>query len=299
MGETADGRTAVLPARPADAPLRLGAVLVPEPSREARRLEVRRLGAMEGLQELLRHPRLTMWRASEPIGRLFELTAEIAQGLPVYRARVPWGPPFPPGLAEELLASVGLGAASERAGADRAAVSARDRRGTLDAPPDGEPLRGGRSRPRVPRSHGGAPRRDRGVRLRLATRARMARRARPPFPSRSPMETPFAPGASPSWRAGTASSAVAISTGSTAWPSSRTAPRTASPSCPATSGSSASAPMGRRWPSAPAAGSSRSTCIAGTAGASRSAPCSTTFRGCFPPASSPTHWSMRAGIEHR
>ena len=34
------------------------------------------------------------------------------------------------------------------------------------------------------------------------------------------METPFAPGASPSWRGGIASSAVAISTGSTAWPSS-------------------------------------------------------------------------------
>lgn len=127
MVNTADGRTAVLPACPADAPLRLGAVLVPEPSRKARRLEVRQLGAMEGLQELLRHPRLTMWRASEPIGRLFELTAEIAKGLPVYRARVPWGPPFPAGLAEGLLASVGLGAASERADADRAAASARDR----------------------------------------------------------------------------------------------------------------------------------------------------------------------------
>ena len=84
------------------------------------------------------------------------------------------------------------------------------------------------------------------------------------------METPFAPGASPSWRGGIASSAVAISTGSIAWTSSRTAPRTASPSSPATSGSSASAPMGRRWPSAPAADSSRSTCTAGTAGASPS-----------------------------
>ena len=42
--------------------------------------QTRRLGAMEGLQELLSYPRLTMWRASEPIGRLFELTAEVAEG---------------------------------------------------------------------------------------------------------------------------------------------------------------------------------------------------------------------------
>jgi hypothetical protein len=106
--ETADGRTRVLPTRRVDAPLGLHAALVPEPSRETKRLSVRRLGAMEGLQELLRHPRLAAWRASEPIARLFALTGDVAAALPVYRATVPWGPPFPPGLAEELVASVGL-----------------------------------------------------------------------------------------------------------------------------------------------------------------------------------------------
>ena len=129
LADTADGRIAVVPARPAEAPLELGAALVPEPSREAGTLQARRLGAMEGLQELLRYPRLTMWRASEPIGRLFELTAEIAERLPLYRVTVPWGPPFQPRLGERLVASVGLGAASERAGGDRGAVSATDRRG--------------------------------------------------------------------------------------------------------------------------------------------------------------------------
>jgi hypothetical protein len=128
VGETADGRIAVAPARSAGAPLRLEAVLVPELSREATSLDVRRLSAMEGLQELLSYPRLTMWRASEPIGRLFELTAEVSQRLPVYRARVPWGPRL--GLAEGLLRGVGLGAPSERAGEDRGALSAGDRGGT-------------------------------------------------------------------------------------------------------------------------------------------------------------------------
>ena len=130
VGETADGRTAVLPAQPAGAPLTLRAVLVPEPSRDVGRLQVRRLGAMEGLQELLRHPRLTMWRASEAIAQLFELTAEIAEALPIYRARVPWGPPFPAGIAEELLGSVGLGSASGGGGSYPGTAAVHARRGT-------------------------------------------------------------------------------------------------------------------------------------------------------------------------
>jgi hypothetical protein len=129
VAETADGRTRVLPTHRADAPLKLQAALVPEPSRETKRLHVRRLSAMEGLRELLRHPRLAAWRAPEPIARLFELTSEVAASLPVYTARVPWGPPFPPGLAEELLASVGFGAASGRQGTPPAATSASDRQG--------------------------------------------------------------------------------------------------------------------------------------------------------------------------
>jgi hypothetical protein len=114
MGATADGRTAVMPARPADSPMELHAVLIPDPTRETDGLRMRRLGAMEALHELLRHPRLTMWRSSDPIARLFALTAEIAAKLPLYRAVVPWGPPFPPRLAERLLAGVGLDIEQER-----------------------------------------------------------------------------------------------------------------------------------------------------------------------------------------
>jgi hypothetical protein len=109
--ETADGRTAVLPSPPADAPLALAAVLIPELSRRAARLNVRRLGAMQGLQELLRYPRLIMWRAREPIAQLFDLTARVAAELPVYRATLPWGPPFQPRLADRLLTELEFGAA--------------------------------------------------------------------------------------------------------------------------------------------------------------------------------------------
>jgi hypothetical protein len=112
--ETVDGRTAVRPAALVDRPLALRAALIPQPSREATRLEVDRLGPTEAVQELLSYPRLARWQAPEQIGRLFGLTADVAAAVPVYRATVPWGPPFPPGLAEELFASVGFDAASRR-----------------------------------------------------------------------------------------------------------------------------------------------------------------------------------------
>jgi hypothetical protein len=114
LTETVDGRTAVRPAALVDKPLSLRAALIPQPSREAARLEVERLGPTEAVQELLSYPRLARWQSADQIGRLFRHTAGLAATVPVYRATVPWGPPFPPGLAEELFASVGFDAASSR-----------------------------------------------------------------------------------------------------------------------------------------------------------------------------------------
>jgi hypothetical protein len=111
LTETADGRTAVNPAGVADQPVPLGALVLPEPSRQAVRLDARRLGPVEAVQELLSYPRLTRWESSEQIGALFRLTADVAEVVPVYRATIPWGPPFRPGLAEELFKSVGLDSA--------------------------------------------------------------------------------------------------------------------------------------------------------------------------------------------
>jgi hypothetical protein len=121
VDETADGRTKVMPARRADTPLPVTAAILPEPSREAEALEVTRLGPIDGLKQLISNPRLVAWRAPEQIGKLFQLTAEVAPGLRIYRARVPWGPPFPPGLGEELLARTGM---YERSG--EPSVSVRD-----------------------------------------------------------------------------------------------------------------------------------------------------------------------------
>lgn len=108
VDETADRRLAVSPAGSADASLGLRSIVVPSLSRQAEGLEVERLGAMDGLIELIRHPRLAHWRASEQIAGLFGRTAELTQAVGVFRATVPWGPPFPAGLAGELLSAVGL-----------------------------------------------------------------------------------------------------------------------------------------------------------------------------------------------
>jgi hypothetical protein len=105
---TVDGRTSVRPPRAIESSLELATVLLPSPSSEARELEVERLRGTDVLVELLRHPQLTGWRDAGPIRRLFELTAGLAESVAVFRATVPWGPPFQPGLALRLLSAVGL-----------------------------------------------------------------------------------------------------------------------------------------------------------------------------------------------
>jgi len=107
VGEAADGRLVVRPAAQVTAALPVAGLVSPVPTRGGR-LGVERLGELDAMVELLRHPRLAAWRSPGPIGRTFELTADLAGAFPVYRATVPWGPPFPPDLPGSLLAELGL-----------------------------------------------------------------------------------------------------------------------------------------------------------------------------------------------
>jgi hypothetical protein len=112
VSHTADGRVAVTPADAVDEQLQLGAIVVPTPSREASNLKIELLDPMEGLIELIRVPRLIGWQDPESISRIFKLSAPIAALVPIFRATVPWGPPFPSELAHRLLTSVGFPAPS-------------------------------------------------------------------------------------------------------------------------------------------------------------------------------------------
>ncbi len=111
---TADGRTGVLPPGATDSPPKLVSMLIPSPTSATRELEVERLRGTDALVELIRHPRLGGWRATELVRRLLELSAGLAESVAVYRATVPWGPPFQPDIAARLLSAVGLAAAEDR-----------------------------------------------------------------------------------------------------------------------------------------------------------------------------------------
>lgn len=98
---TADGRTAVAP-RAIEGPRPLDALLVLERSDV---FAIERMRARDALVALLSHPRFAGWKSSEPMRGAFGALASLAGVLPVHRARIPPGPPFPPDLVERILAA--------------------------------------------------------------------------------------------------------------------------------------------------------------------------------------------------
>jgi len=100
---TADGRLALRPATRADSTVPLAACIVPLPSRTGTEVVLDRLTAGQALRLLLRFPRVVGWRETETLACAFQGLAELVQVVPVYRARVPWGPPFTAGVLDDLL----------------------------------------------------------------------------------------------------------------------------------------------------------------------------------------------------
>ena len=101
-GATADGRIAV-GARPArGAATRLGAIAFPSWPRAAREPSVARLSPRRALESLLRCPRVTGWRAQEPVRAHFVACAGIAQAVPAFSVELPQGRLQDPGLPDAL-----------------------------------------------------------------------------------------------------------------------------------------------------------------------------------------------------
>lgn len=71
----------------------LDAIFVPLPNRGTD-LEIRRLSKPEAHLTVMRYPRLLGWRDRRVLRAHFELASAIAASVPVFLARVPWGPPF-------------------------------------------------------------------------------------------------------------------------------------------------------------------------------------------------------------
>ncbi|NHC16237.1 hypothetical protein, partial [Motilibacter deserti] len=105
---TVDGRTALrLPLAAAD-PLRLRAVVVPLPDREADAVDVRRLDPAQAHLTLTSYPRVLGLADPALTGAQFLALADLVATVPVVEARLPWGPPYDPATMTELFAQLGL-----------------------------------------------------------------------------------------------------------------------------------------------------------------------------------------------
>lgn len=103
---SADLRHVLSPRSDAPDLLPLAAVVVPAPDRGITELALERLAPKDALFDLLSFPRLLGWRdpvvLREHLGHLSALVAQV----PVFRAQVPWGPPFSPDVAPALREAV-------------------------------------------------------------------------------------------------------------------------------------------------------------------------------------------------
>ncbi len=97
-----DGRVSVVARATEHRRMPLAAIVVPRPSRESAAFELQRLRGLRAAAELLRSPRLTGWIDPALVRRHLELTEQLGNAVPILEARIPWGPPFPSGLADEL-----------------------------------------------------------------------------------------------------------------------------------------------------------------------------------------------------
>ena len=112
---SADGRTTLLLTANETALPRLRAIVIPQPSRVQTTVSVERLSAVEASFHLNGYARVYGWQVDAPLRRQFELFARLAQAVPVLRVAVPWGPPFAPELANQLLLATGYPRPSLRA----------------------------------------------------------------------------------------------------------------------------------------------------------------------------------------
>jgi hypothetical protein len=107
LGTTADGRTTLPLALDRTMPP-LRAMVLPRPSRCCQRLQLTRLSPAQALLALMASPRVQGLQQPAHLQQRLDACARLAAGVPVYQATIPWGPPFPHGLAAALVREVGL-----------------------------------------------------------------------------------------------------------------------------------------------------------------------------------------------
>jgi hypothetical protein len=99
---TSDGRLAVRAPRVIEAPVPLGAVIIPLPTRDISSVEATRVTGAAAHLQLIGHPRVLGWCEPSGLDRQFELLADLVDRVPVFRVKIPWGPPFSLSVAEQI-----------------------------------------------------------------------------------------------------------------------------------------------------------------------------------------------------
>lgn len=107
---TGDGRDSLTTVPATSDLLPLGALVIPVPQHGSKtsRPELVRLDRKHGLLSLLQFPRLVGWEDAAVLSRQLADLGALVEAVPVYVARLPWGPPFSDRLAEEVLAGLDL-----------------------------------------------------------------------------------------------------------------------------------------------------------------------------------------------
>lgn len=100
---TADDRVAVSPSSVERSRVPLAAIVVPTPSRTARRVEFAHMPPSTALFAILSFPRVHGWRVASVLERDFATLSHLVSTVPVFEAAIPWGPPFDPRVAPALL----------------------------------------------------------------------------------------------------------------------------------------------------------------------------------------------------
>lgn len=100
---TADERIAVRPAAERSQAPVLRCIVAPVPTRDGSGLRLRRLSPAESTHLLTTNGRIEGWRDPARLAHDLHVAAAVASRIPTFEARIPWGPPFPDGLADELV----------------------------------------------------------------------------------------------------------------------------------------------------------------------------------------------------
>jgi len=99
---SADDRQVLRLPDDADDRLPLRAIVIPIPNRVDASLHVEQLPKAEAGFVILNFARLSGWIDADIIKRHFQQVTTVLKSVPVFVARVPWGPPFAPDLAREI-----------------------------------------------------------------------------------------------------------------------------------------------------------------------------------------------------